>query len=737
MIYLAALLELHSSSPPQAMLMAMGMLLCVIGVALIKMLAILCDALRGTHGMMNEDMGCVVQEVIQIDSSPEPTRLPCSPFWQPTPTPKRRPARRGGHRRFVSHARWCTRDMNPRLPHHCAYQCLLRAACAPTKLENVNKLRENTATLLQNAYLEDNDIHGVPTRQVISLSGQTLKAYLADVRFQQWASSLEVAAAADILGIHVMIDNGYDKIVTGTAPTHVVKLAKSHWTLAKIHKRKIMQTTGTTCHSRGGMWTWEEPTPQQPIPEDEEIPDWARLGHQQTLPAVPIGPQALPHVLPQRDDGDLPSAPSTLGHEAHTVSVPALLQRGDLQQGAGDMYSKSVKIAIDSSVDTNIRELLIQVKCGVPLGVLLDQISEIVKVDRKKLALVPTSASRTPLSIWDPCPDVAHLVDILTMPTPMGRTLHVQMPPTDIEFTMCLDGRWSLDDVMHRLAILLATNMSDVSLVDSKGYPWTLPPADGNYHARVITKSSRGGMYGNTVSTTLPMEDQPWGGEIGDNTVPVIPEVVENPDVPADAYDSDDNYDPAHERDMEDWHREEILREPPSTHRPEASRSRSPPRQRRPTPMEQYNQPVIDDADPAIHDETYAYWSGVWPVSPPSAQPERIAKPVYVEGRVLGHIYAAPGADVTEVLDEFVLRVRPESLIDIRPIQAIQWQHVASLAIDPPVQPPVTVQNTYDRRETCWEKLQKIRMVPVIIHGEVIETLLLPGTFPFRGPSIE
>ena len=409
------------------------------------------------------------------------------------------------------------------------------------------------------------------------------------------------------------------------------------------------------------MWTWEEPTPQQPPIEDEEIPDWARVGHQNsTSQAVgPVGPQFFPHLhheeRPQQSEG-LPSAPSSSYlPDDHAASPPIRPQLEESLHGTGYIYTKNVKITIDPNVTTNICELSINVKCGLPLGVLLDQLSEIVKTDRKKLAFVPTSSSTSPLSIWEPCPNSAHLFDILSMPTPMGRTLHVELPPTDIAFTMCVDGRWSLDDIMHRLAILLATTTSAISLVDSRGYPWTLPPKDDDYHVKVITKSIRGGMHNNTVSTTLPMEEQAWHGEEEENILPVLPEDNVNPDAPADAYNSDDNYDPAHERDMEDWHREEILHEPSPTHRPDASRSRSPAPRRRPTPLEQYNQPVIDDADPAIHGETYAYWSGVWPTSPPPAQPDRIPKPVYVEGHVLGHIFAAPGADVTEVLDEFVL----------------------------------------------------------------------------------
>ena len=141
----------------------------------------------------------------------------------------------------------------------------------------------------------------------------------------------------------------------------------------------------------------------------------------------------------------------------------------------------------------------------------------------------------------------------------------------------------------------------------------------------------------NTVSTTLPVEDGHVQPEADETGTPLPAEDPEDPNVNVDIYDADDNYDPAHDRDVEKWQRQEVAAEPPPRRRPDSSR--------------------------------------VWPVSPPPAQPDQIPMPVYVDHQVFVHTHAAPGADVTEALDEFVLRVRPGLVVDVRPIQAVQWKH--------------------------------------------------------------
>ena len=101
---------------------------------------------------------------------------------------------------------------------------------------------------------------------------------------------------------------------------------------------------------------------------------------------------------------------------------------------------------------------------------------------------------------------------------------------------------------------------------------------------------------------------------------------------------------------------------------------------------------------------------------------------MYVEDRSVGSLFAAPTADVNEVVRDFVMHVRPLSIVQINPIQAIQWQDVTYLEIDPP--PTPRVESPLDLREGRWERLQRIRQVPIVQDGELIDVALFPWHLP-------
>ena len=214
-------------------------------------------------------------------------------------------------------------------------------------------------------------------------------------------------------------------------------------------------------------------------------PDWVRVGQGQRGSQQLVGPQFFlpqPEATVQNPASLEPSAPSSDDPQEvlqqHHESEP--------QSALPHAQVKTMKITIDPNVTTNICVLPISVKCGLPLGAILDQLSEIVKTDRRKLVLVATPASTQTLSIWEPCPDAARLVDIMSRPTPTRDTLHVDLPPTDISFILCVDRRRTNEDIVQRLAILMATHPSDVRLVDSSGYPWTHPPQNQDCHVKVV-----------------------------------------------------------------------------------------------------------------------------------------------------------------------------------------------------------------------------------------------------------
>ena len=69
-------------------------------------------------------------------------------------------------------------------------------------------------------------------------------------------------------------------------------------------------------------------------------------------------------------------------------------------------------------------------------------------------------------------------------------------------------------------------------------------------------------------------------------------------------------------------------------------------------------------------------------------------------------------ATVSDVLDELWDKVTPLSPFQLYPISAIYWKDVEYMEVDLPVAPQV---HTFvDIRGDRWERLQKIRHVPVL-----------------------
>ena len=261
-------------------------------------------------------------------------------------------------------------------------------------------LREITAGSIKQAYLEARVAHGIDTRKVVSSSGHSLAAYVAEVKHYQWASALEVTIAADLLNLRVLISSPDGKCVTHMKPTHMVKLSRHHWTLHIIHRASKVRSPQQLhdMQQRGGMWTWEEPShpahvPQtsQPlstsmfvhVPEDddEEIPEWAATSH--TTGNDPVGAQPISPRVPTIAEA-LPAAMST-APSAPKADHPALTcSRTDpLPTEWVVSASKCVHATVDPVLKTDVVAVDMQVHCGAPMGVTLDRLAAILNIEGK------------------------------------------------------------------------------------------------------------------------------------------------------------------------------------------------------------------------------------------------------------------------------------------------------------------------------------------------------------------
>ena len=142
---------------------------------------------------------------------------------------------------------------------------MLRAASLPTTKVKVRALRREVADKMWEARIENKVYAGLTAHEVLVKEQMTLRAYYQETCEHMWASQLELAIAAEILGIAVnyLGDNVCMKLGEGRATHAIVKRGK-HYILAKNNKK---QTPRNGDVMRAGMnpWTWEAPQqlPQQ------------------------------------------------------------------------------------------------------------------------------------------------------------------------------------------------------------------------------------------------------------------------------------------------------------------------------------------------------------------------------------------------------------------------------------------------------------------------------------------
>ena len=181
---------------------------------------------------------------IEIVDSPEPTRHPCSPF-PPTPTPKRRPARRAGAARIVAHTRRFTKIVDPRKKGHCGYVCVLQACGEKPTPEKIKELRKMTACIVGNYIVQDGVLGGHRAKHLPVESGQSYHAYLADVRAEQWASTAELEAACMAKNIQLQVHDGIRVMTLNEGAQHrpyCIRMRHEHYTLWRMSRRRTGET---------------------------------------------------------------------------------------------------------------------------------------------------------------------------------------------------------------------------------------------------------------------------------------------------------------------------------------------------------------------------------------------------------------------------------------------------------------------------------------------------------------
>ena len=207
-----------------------------IAVSIIAFVALMCA--RTAHKTSR------TKEVIWVPESPMPSKSPG------TPTPNRSALRaiRAGKCRVMRHRRWCTMAYNPIVKDDCAFMCVLKSASKSTSRHNIAELREQVARKFQQTFLENISIAGFNVKDVVTRSEHNRQSYLTVLRWNTWASPVEVAIVADTCKVTLMVNIDGKFITVGEGKRHyMMRLHNVHYTFHRLTLRLKGMHKGVAC----------------------------------------------------------------------------------------------------------------------------------------------------------------------------------------------------------------------------------------------------------------------------------------------------------------------------------------------------------------------------------------------------------------------------------------------------------------------------------------------------------
>ena len=81
-------------------------------------------------------------------------------------------------------------------------------------------------------------------------------------------------------------------------------------------------------------------------------------------------------------------------------------------------------------------------------------------------------------------------------------------------------------------------------------------------------------------------------------------------------------------------------------------------------------------------------------------------------------------ARATEVVEYLISIVKPTDLVQVIPLAAFHWRDVEKIII--PEQTKVEGHDLVDLRSSRWELYQHVRQVPIMAHGKLLRSIVLP-----------
>ena len=515
-------------------------------------------------------------------------------------------------------------------------------------------------------------------------SDLTLADYIERTKHTQWASTAEVALAAQQLGISVIVQEKHRRAATGLLPRWIISLKNHHFTLAKLHRRGV-PALEVPLLSRGGMrpqMNWTQSGSQfgiqmQNTPLQSEVTI-------QTRPVQPwtweSGSSIAPPLIASPVPGDVPTT------QPHTPlrNVPPRAQPDP----------KVIKVNILPSVRADIRYLELIVDAQTDVYALRRRVAEVLNCSFDRLAVRQRGAQED-MPGWV---QVVNEVDIADTwrDDIVYDTLEVILD-SNYAFRVKFRVGNSHEAVKELLAGIVGASAADLKLCSRDGTEWAYPDSR-RFSAEVhLLRTQRGGTRSPHAGTVSPTQPYETNNE-------------------QEQQDTQELYGTEQANDQPLQNEEQQL----VTRMMRASRSRSRSRRSMRSPSSGSS---INSA--RLRSE----------VMPPDAQElDRISRDVRGPQGVIGQMRAQPEALADQVLEEVQARIHAEVPPRKHPRTATLWRDAQSVILPHPIVPEGA--NILDLRRGRWELHQPLRHIPLMARGELQRLIVAPESISHEAAQI-
>ena len=475
------------------------------------------------------------QQPVWVMESPPPTRLPSSP-WPTTPSiaRRRRALWRGGSRKG-SHTRNVTVYHNPRKPHQCGYEAVLRASGMTTSTKAIKRLRRKTANLVEEWYEEKQVIHGIDIVSAIDQTGFNITTYKSHICGRQWASCVELVAALRVCQASAVLKiKSFECLEGDDLSTHfIIQLRNTHYVLLKSRSDFMGEVMAAApVNIRGGMhqqhWHWEEQVMGEPQPPPDALPSTALAATQQEELQLPVNhssaslqPQDVAYpVEVQIEAAHAASQQDELPDDLPDWALPSHLQRS----------SSSVRILVHDSLKSDIIELQLCYHLPASVGFIRQRLARIFTLPPERVVMTSSASPKQRISDIAIIPDELMVLDELMYKGGPYLLITFFDPDNAVDFDVRLKTSETNEKVVEKISKIMAIPQQEVRLVHPLGHAWCFPQSAhdttlvhvlrdrggvrtdaSRSRSRSQSRSQRG--RGMEVSATLPF--QPDHLEVG------------------------------------------------------------------------------------------------------------------------------------------------------------------------------------------------------------------------------